>query len=140
MRTKPVGHFLRSGGVGELLPQAEKLLALRGRVAALLPPNLRAGTEVANSKGEVLVLQADNNAVAAKLKHHAPGILSGLAHAGYHYQQLKVDVRPAAERDAPARRMRLIPDAAGAALSRLEGQLPDGPLRDAVHKLARKTR
>lgn len=142
VRAKPIRDFLQAGsGVGDLIPQAEKLLALREAVAPMLPANLRSAAQVANLKAQVLLLQASNNAVAAKLKHYAPRLVSGLADQGYHVTQIKIEVQPdAGTSSASPRKARLVPDAASQALTRLEDTLPEGPLRDAVRALANKTR
>ena len=142
LRAKPIRDYLQAGsGVGDLIPQAEKLLALRQEVARLLPANLRPAAQVANLKAQVLLLQASNNAVAAKLKHYAPSLVSGLAGQGYHVTQIKIEVQPDARvSGTPPRKARLVPDAASEALTRLEDTLPEGPLREAVRALANKTR
>ncbi|MFO7189540.1 MAG: DciA family protein [Pseudomonadota bacterium] len=142
MRAKPLSDFLRAGqGVGELLPQAEKLLALRKAVARLLPPNLRTLAEVANLKGDKLLIQAANSAAAAKLKLYAPGLRDGLARAGYHIAAIKIEVRPAAPDLAKRTRSRTLPEPAAKALQQLEAELSDdSPLRPVISRLATKTR
>lgn len=140
VRVRPIAHFLQAGdGIGELIPQAEKLLALRRLVQRLLPPNLASVAQVANLKGRVLLIRAGNNAVAAKLRHSTASLMRGLAEQGYHIDQVRIEVRPTSP-DAPlSRPPRPLPPTAATALSRLSAELPDGALRDAIRALAKKT-
>lgn len=139
VRTKPLSAYLKAGGVGELIPQAEKLLALRRVVHRILPPNLRSAAQVANLKADTLILQTSNNATAAKLKHCATSLIEGLAHQGYHVVKIKVEVRPDSREQAPTTTGRLLPPTAADALRRLESELPaDSALRRAVGALANK--
>lgn len=137
---KPLSAFLHSGGIGELIPQAEKLLVLRRVVHDLLPPNLRTSAQVANLKSDTLILQTSHSAAAAKLKHCTASLVDGLARKGYHVAKVKVEVRPGAQAEAHTRSSRLLPPTAAAALRRLESELPaDAPLRRALDTLAKKS-
>jgi hypothetical protein len=139
VRSKPLSAYLKAGGVGELIPQAEKLLALRRVVHRILPPNLRMAAQVANLKAETLILQTSNNATAAKLKHCANSLSEGLAREGYHVAKIKVEVRPEHPVPARASASRPLPPTAAEALRRLERDLPaDSSLRRTVGALANK--
>ncbi len=140
-RIQPLTEFLRAGeGAGSLIPQAEKLLALRAAVSELLPRQLGDAAQVANLKADTLVVYAANNAVAAKLKHHVPALIAGLAARRYAIGRIRVEVRPdAAPMAAHTRTQRLVPESGVQALTRLAQALPDGPLRESVRALARKT-
>lgn len=140
-RIKPLTEFLRAGdGAGSLIPQAEKLLALRAAVCGLLPGNLAAAAQVANVKADTLIIHATNNAVAAKLKHHAPALIAGLVALHQPVARIKVEVHPdPAPVPAPGSAQRLVPETGVQALTRLADELPEGPLRESVLALARKT-
>jgi hypothetical protein len=140
VRVRSITDFLQAGGgIGELIPQAEKLLALRRLVGRLLPPNLAPAAQVANLKGPVLLIRASNNAVAAKLRHFTPSLMRGLAEQGYHVEQVRIEVRPTAPDPVVARPPRLLPAAGASALARLGAELPEGRLREVVRVLANKT-
>jgi hypothetical protein len=140
-RIQPLTAFLRTGeGAGTLIPQAEKLLTLGAAVRELLPGNLAAATQVANLKADTLVLHAANNAVAAKLKHHAPALIAGLVALRHPIGRIKIEVRPdTMPASATGCTQRLVPETGVQALTRLADELPEGPLRESVLALARKT-
>lgn len=141
MRFRPLNDFLHAGeGVGGLVAQGEKLLTLHAAVASSLPQGLAGLTRVANLRGDTLVLHAAHNAVAAKLKHHAPAIVAGLAARGQVITHVRVEVHPDMAPAPPARRApRCVSEAGARALGDLLGTLPEGRLRDAVAALADKS-
>lgn len=136
---KPLRSFLQTGN--ELIPQAERLLALRRAVERSLPANLRTAAQVANLKGGTLILHAGGNAVAAKLKHCTASLVEALAREGYHVASIKVEVQPDCPVPARPRTVRPLPAGAAEGLRRLEQELPaDSELRRVIAALAAKPR
>lgn len=110
--------------VREALPRA---LAERVRVAEAAPPHL------------VLAVPAGAVATAVRLRSH--DILAGLRRGGSNFTQIEVRVQVGGnahqEQKTPSNQ-RVSPNAAP--LRELARQLPPGPLREAVAKLARRGR
>ena len=76
MQAKRIGDYLdRENGTSRLVPQAALLLAIRQHLSEVLPDHLQRSCAIANYKQGVVVVIADNNAVAAKLRHYEPKII-----------------------------------------------------------------
>ena len=62
-------HYLnRDAAAGKVMSHARLLLKLSRRFAAIAPVGMRSAARVANYKSGVVVIHADNGAVAAKLR------------------------------------------------------------------------
>jgi hypothetical protein len=113
---------------------------------SLLPAAIVEECRVLDSTGEELVLGVAAGATATRLRTIAPAVLAALAGSGHRYRVVRVIVRPrrgaasgaqgANRRAGQAPHGRRIGGEGVAALGRLASELPPGPLREAVRRLA----
>jgi hypothetical protein len=142
MHAKKLDEFLTSATeVGPLVPQAAELLDIRRALRELLPASLRDLCQIARAKQGKVVIFAENNAIAAKIRLLEPTIVARLGRQWPNVTGIDVRVQVGMPRPADSGRpeMRLSP-AAGAALRALVDRLPDSRLREAVRALAAKSR
>lgn len=143
MQAKRLGDYLdRGDGTSRLVPQAALLLAIRQHLNEVLPDNLRRSCAIANFKQGVVVVIADNNAVAAKLRHYEPKVIETLGKRGLKATGMKVEVQGAQSfaPQVPEKKALFLPASAGEALARLGRRLPDSHLKQVVETLSKRTR
>ncbi|THF61180.1 DciA family protein [Pseudothauera rhizosphaerae] len=141
--THSIQRYLGSGdALARLHDHAARLRRLQTAFERCLPPLLAASCRVGNLKGETLVVFAQGNAVAAKLKQMAPGLAARLVEQGHALREIQVKVavhQPAPWRPAPVERH--ISAEGKRSLTDLAASLPaDSPLREALERLARRSR
>ena len=138
MHSKNLRAYLNSAdGIGGLIPQAEKLIELRRIYSKLVPQQLLRSSAIVNYKQQKLVIFAENNAVAAKLRLLSPRLVSDFSKSGIEVTGIRLEVQPRSEKTTPdtAKMARLSP--AGAhRLAELASQLPDSRLKQALAKLS----
>jgi len=131
---KPSAFLSKPDGIASLLPQAQLLIELRRRLAVVLPEALKSTCSVANYKQGKVVIFATNGAVAAKLKlisHRLAEQLSGRLQV----TGIEIHVQPLEPRTQPPVRSKESLKNGTDALLRLQQQLPDSQLKDAVGRL-----
>ena len=134
---KPDALLSGSDGIPALMPQARRLLELRRLLASLLPDALARCCTVANYKHGKLVLFAENNAVAAKLRLLSPTLRDRLSDRGIQVTEMDISAQaPDATQENPEKAARLS-GVAVASLAELAAQLPDSPLKQCVSLMAR---
>jgi hypothetical protein len=134
---KPDALLSGSGGIPALMPQARRLLELRQLLANLLPEPLARACTVANYKHGKLVVFAENNAIAAKLRLLSPTLCDRLSNSGVQVTEMDIGVQaPDAAREKRSKSAALTGPAV-ASLAELASQLPDSPLKDCVALMAR---
>ena len=114
------------------------VVAYRDALDALLPLDLLTATHVLRVDGEMLWLRADSPAVATRLRQIQARLRRGLVDRGLAVRAVKVKVAsPHFRRREPAPRLpRVLPAAAKSALMAVAERLPEGPLRQAMRRLA----
>ncbi len=91
-------------------------------------------------KEGVLALFAGHNALAARLRHIEPRLLSDLQQRGWPVNALKIRVRPQAMKEPPpVKQARMTPVGADA-LHALAESLAPSPLQEALAKMAARHR
>lgn len=141
--TQSIQRFLGGGdALSRLQDHAARLRRLQGAVERCLPPLLAASCQVGNLKGETLVVFAQGNAVAVKLKQMAPSLVERLRDQGHLLSEIQVRVavqQPTPWRPAPTERS--ISAQGKQSLTEFAATLPaDSPLREALERLARRSR
>jgi hypothetical protein len=129
-----------SGNLKTLAQHARRLEELQHLLFEAVPPALAAASRVSNLQSGLLVISADNAAVAAKLRQLAPRLLSHLGKAQFQVTGIRVDVQVKAHKikaEDDVTRQALPPDAIQK-FSTLAERLPPSPLKSAVLKLARR--
>ena len=96
-RPQPVAEVLnRTDAFAALRAGVEQIAALEKDLRALLPDYLATSVEPGFIKEGVLALFAGHNALAARLRHIEPRLLSDLQQRGWPVNALRIRVRPQA--------------------------------------------
>ena len=141
MPVQKIGDVIaNSGNLRSLAQHARRLEDLQHLLFEAVPPALAAASRVSNYKSGLLVISADNAAVAAKLRQLAPRLLSHLGKAEIQVTGIRVDVQVKAHKikDEHDVTGRALPPDAIQEFSGLAERLPPSPLKTAVMKLARR--
>ena len=141
--SQQIQRFLGSGdALARLKDHATRLMRLQGVLQQHLSPALTAACGVANLKNGVLVLLADNGAVAARLKQLAPSLAAQFAASGAPVQEVQVRVRIGATTapDRPPTQRSISPDGSRS-IEAFSATLPAGsPLRESLERLVARSR
>jgi hypothetical protein len=139
MHRRNLGALLsQPEGIASLMPQARRLIELRGILAAALPESLARSCSIANYRQGKVVIFAANNAVAAKLKLIGPTLLQHLSGRGVEITGLEVRVQPLEGDAQPVEKAAKLGESALQELDRLWDKLPESGLKNAVGKMARR--
>ncbi|WP_248320540.1 MULTISPECIES: DUF721 domain-containing protein [unclassified Caballeronia] len=114
----------------------EQVAALQRDLTALLPDYLAANVEPGFIKDGVLALFAAHNALAARLRHIEPRLLSDLQQRGWAVDSLKIRVRPQSMKEAPPPKQARMSAAGASALHDLAETLAPSPLQEALARMA----
>ena len=94
MQSRQISAYLDSAeGIGSLMLQAARLLELRRQLAEILPKPLAKFCEIANYKQGKVVIFAENGAIAAKLAHYRPKLISAFTGRGMEVTAIEVSVQ-----------------------------------------------
>jgi hypothetical protein len=141
--TQLLQRYLGSGdSLARLQDHAARLRRMQMAFERCLPPLLAASCRVGNLKDDVLVVFAQGNAVAVKLKQMAPSLVTNLNAQGHALREIQVRVavyQPAPWRPTPTSRS--ISAQGRRSLDDFAATLPaDSPLRASIERLARRSR
>jgi len=138
MHSKNLRAYLDSAvGIAGLLPQAERLIELRRIYSKLVPQQLLRSSSIVNCKQQTVVIFAENNAVAAKLRLLSPRLVDDFSKSGVQVTGFRIEVQPRQDppKAVPPKRAKL--SRAGAeSLGALARQLPDSALRQTLAGMA----
>jgi hypothetical protein len=124
---KPIGDFLDANdATHRLAGQASLLLRLRETAAQAVPHALRQSMSIANYKQGKVVIFAENNAIAAKLRLYEPGLIDLWARQGVQVNAVRVEVQPAFGAAVGRIKQARLPPCAERALTDLAARLPAG--------------
>lgn len=143
MHSKDLRAYLNSAaGIAALLPQAERLIELRRIYCEIVPQQLLRSSSIVNYKQEKVVIFAENNAIAAKLRLLSPRLLKDFSRRGVQVTGIRLEVQPRQEpRKEPRPKQAKLSSAAAECLQALAERLPDSGLRQALAEMAaRKAR
>ena len=141
MPVQKIGDVIaNSGNLRSLAQHARHLEDLQHLLFEAVPPALAAASRVSNFKSGLLVISADNAAVAAKLRQLTPRLISHLGKSEIQVTGIRVDVQVKAhkinaEDDVTGR---ALPPDAIQKFSGLAERLPASPLKTALIRLARR--
>ena len=123
----------------QLSSKASQLAALQRHYASIAPPALQRSSQVLRLHQQTLFIAADNGAVAAKLRQMTTELISLFQARGCEITGIQIKVQVAAPpRTIPAEPRRLGKEARDA-LSELQENLADSPLKNAIKRLARRS-
>lgn len=137
---KPYAFLLQSDGIASLMPHARLLIELRRHFAAVLPDALKPTCSIANYKQGRVVIFATNGAVAAKLKLMRSRLAEQLSARGVQVTGIEVAVQPPGSEVQVLVKSVKLGKSAIDSLARLQTQLPDSQLKNAVTKFLRRKR
>lgn len=121
----------------QLSSKAGQLNALQRHYESIAPPSLRRSSQVLQLHQQTLVIAANNGAVAAKLRQMTAELISLFQARGCEITGIQIKVQVAVPPRAILSEPRKLGKEARAALSELQGNLADSPLRNAIRRLAR---
>jgi hypothetical protein len=133
-------YLAQSDGLKPLISKVKRLAELRRTVASLLPVNVSRSCSVANFQDGIIVIFAENSAIAAKLSLLAPALRAKLVQAGEEATAVVVEVQPPPARGVGRAKNAVLSAAAALTLAECSRQLPDSPLKAALDALANKAR
>jgi len=143
MHSKNLRAYLHTAtGIAALLPQAERLIELRRIYADVMPQQLLRSSSIVNYKQEKVVIFAENNAIAAKIKLLSPRLVNDFLKCGLKVTGIRLEVQPRdTPREAVAPKHAVLSAAGAESLEALAKRLPDSKLKQTVIEMAgRKTR
>jgi hypothetical protein len=140
MHSKNLRAYLDSAaGIAALLPQAERLIELRRIYSELVPQQLLRCSSIVNYKQENVVIFAENNAIAAKLKLLSPRLVNDFSKRGVQVTGIRLQVQPRQEpRKEQIRKQAKLSLAGAESLEALAKRLPDSRLKQAVTEMVER--
>jgi hypothetical protein len=141
MHAKNLRAYLDSAtGIAALLPQAERLIELRRIYAKIIPQQLLRSSSIVNYKQEKVVIFAENNAIAAKIKLLSPRLVSDFSKRGMQVTGIRLEVQPQPSRQRdPVEKHAILSPAGAESIEALAKRLPDSKLKRTLTELARRT-
>jgi len=134
---QPLADVLkRTDAFAPLRAGVEQIAAMERDLAQLLPDYLAASVDPGFIKDGTLVLFAAHNALAARLRHLEPRLVTDLQARGWALNALRIRVRPQAMKEAPPPKEARMTPAGASALQELAETLPPSPLQLALAKMA----
>ena len=123
----------------QLSSKAEQLTTLQRHYEAISPPSLARSSQVFRLDQQTVVIAANNGAVAAKLRQMTSELISLFQARGYEVTGIQVMVQVASLPPVASSEPRVLGKAAQDALSKLDENLPDSPLKTALRRLNRRS-
>jgi hypothetical protein len=126
---------------GQLLPTLERLARLQDDVSACLPDTIKRRVKVVNLADDILALAVGSAALATKLRQTVPRIEAGLVARGWKVNAIQIRVQPEtnsfiSKSYQKKAKSAVVSSQASRSLAVLGEQLDDGPLKDAIARLA----
>jgi hypothetical protein len=140
MHSKDLRSYLDSvAGIAALLPQAERLIELRHIYSEIVPQQLLQFSSIVNFKQEKVVIFAENNAIAAKLRLLSPRLVNDFSKRGVQVTGIRLEVQPRQEpRKALTSKQAKLSAAGAESLEALAKRLPDSKLKQAVTEMVER--
>ncbi|WP_322055204.1 DUF721 domain-containing protein [Paraburkholderia bannensis] len=134
---QPLAEVLsRTDAFAPLRAGVEQIAAIQRDLNALLPDYLAASVEPGFIKDGTLALFAAHNALAARLRHLEPRLVTELQARGWALNSVRIRVRPQAVKEPPQPKQARMTPVGAAALATLSENLPPSPLQEALAKMA----
>jgi hypothetical protein len=138
MHSKNLRAYLDStAGIAALIPQAERLIELRQIYSKIMPQQLSQSSSIVNYKRLTVVIFAENNAIAAKLRLLSPRLVNDFSKRGMQVTGIRVEVQPQQQpRKEQIQKQAKLSVAGAESLEALARRLPDSKLRQTVAEMA----
>lgn len=134
--------IVETAGLSALTRATQRISALQRLFVACAPPDLAQASRVVEDRGGVLVIAADNGAIAAKLKQLAPRLLKNLQKQKAEVTGIRVRVqvgRPLPPTESAPKKQGLPVDLIDD-FEKLSNQVKDPGLRSALARFAARRR
>lgn len=131
-----IENFLNSaGGASSVVAHARLLIRLQNFYRKLAPSYLSESSTVANYKLGIIVIHADNGAVAAKLRQMATTLAGDFSRFGVECNGVQIRVQASQPLEKPRPQVhRPLSARAGGTMSELAKTLPVGSLKSALEQ------
>ena len=138
MHSKNLRAYLDSAtAIAALLPQAERLVELRRMYKEIMPQQMLRSSSIVNYKQGNVVIFAENNAIAAKIKLLSPRLVSDFVERGLQVTGIRVEVQPRQNPQIEVVKVRATLSLTAARnLEALAKRLPDSKLKQTLAQLA----
>lgn len=139
MPAHPAHSFLNAApNLQGLLQQAQKLLVLQKAWNEVAPKPLAAASRVGAVRQQTLIIYANNGAAAGKLRQLVPSLLEKIQKRGIEVTAIRVDVQVEAPPPKKKPKDLSVSHNALISLDKLEKNLADSPLKNALHALIQR--
>ena len=141
MSAKPIKSILdKAPEIRALTLQTRRLMSLQQTLRATLPPNVASQVVVASFTSGTLSVSTTSGAAAAKLRQLTPRLLRKLRLEERELNALRVLVQVPNQHNPLPKKQIFLDNTGREALLTLSSQIASAPLRDALIKLAGRTR
>lgn len=138
MPVKPLRNYLVSDpALARIAQGAAEARALDALLARALPSELAKNASAAEVRDQILVIVANNGATASKIQQMSRSVVAALSNSGVPVKALLVRVGPAYP-SPPRASGHHLSRHAGATLADSAATLPEGALRKALERLAKR--
>jgi hypothetical protein len=126
-------------GLSRLQQQAFAIHAIKATLWPSIPSPLQAHCDVANFRGQTLILVADSPVWAARLRHTSPQILHAARElCKIDAQKLLVRIQPLEVRPQPVGKARSLPESSATHLREVAETVEDDELREILLGIANR--
>ena len=134
--------IIDNAGLTALTRATQCIAAMQRLYAICAPPDMAGASRVVNKQDGMLVIAADNGAVAAKLRQQAPRLLKNLQKQGAEITGIRVQVQVERTGPAPRAQVQKTPLTIDSIdnFERLSKQVKDPDLRSALARFAARRR
>jgi hypothetical protein len=122
----------------QLSRKAEQAAALQRQYELIAPPTLLQCSRILQLRQQVIVIAADNGAVASKLRQMTSELISLFQARGCEVTGIQIKVQVTVPPFVGSSKPRVLGQAAQDALGKLEDGLPDSPLKTALRRLSKR--
>lgn len=122
----------------QLSSKAKQVNVLQQHYRLLAPPSLLQGSRILQLRQQVVVIAADNGAIAAKLRQMTDELISLFQARGCEVTGIQIKVQVTAPPPVGSPQPRILSKAAQDTLTELEENLADSPLKTALRRLAKR--
>jgi hypothetical protein len=122
----------------QLSSKAEQLTTLQRHFDSIVPPSLKNSSHVLQVNRQAVVIAAANGAVAAKLRQMTDELISLFQARGCEVTGIQIKVQVTTQTRVMPSEPRKLGKPARDALSKLEEDLADSPLKTALRRLAKR--
>ena len=122
----------------QLSSKAKQVNVLQQHYKLLAPPSLLQASRILQLRQQVVVIAADNGAVASKLRQMTDELISLFQARGCEVTGIQIKVQVTAPPPVGSSQPRILSKVALDTLTRLEENLADSPLKTALRRLAKR--